>query len=50
MGTIGGFGFSAVGDRLSRKAMLLIGVIATTFFTLLIPLVQNAEQLIVLRG
>src|SRR5271167_2752449 len=49
-GTIGGFGFSAVGDRLSRKAMLVIGVIATTFFTLLIPLVQNAEQLIILRS
>ena len=29
--------------------MLLIGVIATTFFTLLISLVQNAEQLIALR-
>jgi hypothetical protein len=28
MGTIGGFGFSAVGDQLSRKAMLVIGVIA----------------------
>jgi MFS transporter, putative metabolite:H+ symporter len=50
MGTIGGFGFSAVGDRLSRKAMLLIGVIATTFLTLLIPLVQNAGQLIILRS
>jgi MFS family permease len=50
MGTIGGFGFSAIGDGLSRKAMLLIGVIATTFLTLLIPLVQNAEQLIILRS
>ena len=50
MGTAGGFGFSAVGERLSRKAMLLIGVIATTFFTLLIPLVQNAEQLIIVRS
>ncbi len=50
MGTIGGFGFSAVGDQLSRKAMLVIGVIATTFFTLLIPLVQNAEQLLILRS
>jgi MFS family permease len=50
MGTIGGFGFSAVGDHLSRKAMLLIGVIATTFLTLLVPLVQNAEQLIILRS
>ena len=50
MGTIGGFGFSAVGDQLSRKAMLVIGVIATTFFTLLIPFVQNAEQLLILRS
>ncbi|HJU14970.1 MAG TPA: MFS transporter [Stellaceae bacterium] len=50
MGAIGGFGFSAVGDRLSRKAMLLIGVTATTFLTLLIPLVQNAEELIILRS
>ncbi len=49
-GTIGGFGFSAVGERLSRKAMLVIGVIATTFLTLLIPLVQNAEQLIAIRS
>jgi MFS family permease len=49
-GTIGGFGFSAVGDRLSRKAILVIGVIATTFFTLLIPLAQNAEQLLILRA
>jgi MFS transporter, putative metabolite:H+ symporter len=50
MGMIGGLGFSAVGDRLSRKAMLLIGVIATTFLTLLIPLVHNVEQLIILRS
>ena len=50
LGTVGGFGFSAVGDQLSRKAMLLIGVIATTFLTLLIPLVQNAEQLLILRA
>ena len=28
---------------------MLIGVIATTFFTLLIPLVQTAEQLIIVR-
>jgi MFS family permease len=50
MGTIGGFGFSAVGDRLSRKAVLVIGVIGTTFLTLLIPLVQTAEQLLILRS
>jgi MFS family permease len=47
--TVSGFAFSAVGDRLSRKTIMLIGVTATTFFTLLIPLVQNAEQLIILR-
>jgi MFS family permease len=46
---ISGFGFSAVGERLSRKAILLIGVTSTTFFTLMIPLVQNAEQLIIVR-
>jgi MFS transporter, putative metabolite transport protein len=46
---LSGFGFSAVGDRLSRKAILLIGVTTTTFFTLLIPLVQTAEQLIIVR-
>jgi putative MFS transporter len=46
---IGGFAFSAISDHFSRKTVMLIGVIATTFFTLLIPLVQNAEQLIILR-
>jgi MFS family permease len=47
--TIGGFFFSALSDHLSRKAIVLIGVIATTLFTLLIPLVQTAAQLIVVR-
>jgi putative MFS transporter len=46
---LGGFVASAISDHLSRKAILQIGVISVTFFTLLIPLVQNAEQLIVLR-
>lgn len=46
---IGGFVASAISDHLPRKTILQIGVIATTFFTLLIPLVQNAEQLIILR-
>ena len=46
---LGGFLCSAVSDHWSRKTIMLIGVIATTFFTLLIPLVQNAEQLIILR-
>jgi MFS family permease len=46
---IGGFASSAVSDHWSRKTIMLIGVFATTFFTLLIPLVQTAEQLIILR-
>src|SRR6201982_1262946 len=46
---LGGFLASTVSDHWSRKTIMLIGVIATTFFTLLIPLVQNAEQLIVVR-
>jgi MFS family permease len=46
---VSGFAFSAVGDQVSRKTIMLIGVIATTFFTLLIPLVQTAEQLIIVR-
>jgi MFS family permease len=46
---VGGFASSAVSDHWSRKTVMLIGVVATTFFTLLIPLVQNAEQLIIVR-
>ena len=46
---IGGCLASAVSDHWSRKTIMLIGVIATTFFTLLIPLVQTAEQLIIVR-
>ena len=46
---VGGFLSSTVSDHWSRKTIMLIGVIATTFFTLLIPLVQNAEQLIIVR-
>jgi MFS family permease len=46
---VGGFAFTAVADKWSRKAVIQIGVIATTFFTLLIPLVQNADQLLILR-
>jgi MFS family permease len=46
---LGGFVASAVSDHWSRKSVMLIGVIATTFFTLLIPLVQSAEQLIIVR-
>jgi MFS family permease len=46
---IGGFLSSAVSDHWSRKTIMLIGVIATTFFTLMIPLVQTSEQLIIVR-
>ena len=46
---VGGFLSSAVSDHWSRKTIMLIGVIATTGFTLLIPLVQTSEQLIIVR-
>ncbi|MBV8119034.1 MAG: MFS transporter [Alphaproteobacteria bacterium] len=49
MACVGGFIASAMSDHWSRKLVLQIGVIGTTFFTLLIPLVQNAEQLIIIR-
>ncbi len=46
---VGGFTASALSDRISRKVVMQIGVIISTLFTLLIPLAQSAEQLIVLR-
>jgi MFS family permease len=46
---IGGYTASALSDRLSRKVIMQIGVVISTLFTLLIPLAQTAEQLIVLR-
>jgi MFS family permease len=49
MACVGGFIASAMSDHWSRKLVMQIGVIATTFFTLLIPLVQTAEQLIIVR-
>ncbi len=49
MACVGGFTASAMSDHWSRKLVMQIGVIATTFFTLLIPLVQTAEQLIIIR-
>ena len=45
----GGFIASAISDHWSRKTIMLIGVAAVTFSTLLIPLVQSGEQLIVVR-
>ena len=41
---VGGFAASAVSDHWSRKTVMLIGVTATTFFTLLIPLVQKCRS------
>src|SRR3984957_10134180 len=35
---VGGFASSAISDHYSRKTVMLIGVVATTFFSLLIPL------------
>jgi MFS family permease len=46
---IGGFIAAAISDHWSRRTIMLIGVAAINFFTLLIPLVQSAEQLIMVR-
>jgi MFS family permease len=46
---VGGFIASAISDHFSRKTIMLIGVAGITFFTLLITLVQTAEQLIIVR-
>jgi putative MFS transporter len=46
---VGGFIASAISDHYSRKTIMLIGVAGLTFFTLLLTLVQTAEQLIIVR-
>jgi putative MFS transporter len=46
---VGGFTAATISDHLSRRTVMLIGVAATNFFTLLIPLVQSGEQLIIVR-
>ena len=46
---VGGFLASAVSDHWSRKTVMLIGVAGTTFLTLLVPLVQTGNQLLLLR-
>jgi putative MFS transporter len=46
---VGGFTAAAISDHWSRRTIMLIGVAATNFFTLLIPLVQSGEQLIAIR-
>jgi MFS family permease len=46
---VGAFTAASISDRLSRKSVMQIGVISTTFFTLLIPLAQSGTQLLVIR-
>ena len=46
---VSGFAFSAISDHISRKMVMLIGVVATTLLTLFIPFVQTGEQLIIVR-
>jgi Major Facilitator Superfamily len=46
---LAGLTAALLSDRLSRKTIMQIGVVVSTFFTLLIPLARTAEQLIVLR-
>ncbi len=46
---VGGYIASAMSDRVSRKTVMQIGVVISTFFTLLIPLAQSGTQLLVIR-
>jgi MFS family permease len=46
---VGAFTASAISDRISRKTVMQIGVVVSTFFTLLIPLAQTGTQLIIIR-
>ncbi|MBV8120945.1 MAG: MFS transporter, partial [Alphaproteobacteria bacterium] len=46
---VGGFIASTISDHYSRKTVMLIGVAGITFFTLLITVVQSAEQLTIVR-
>ncbi len=46
---VGGFVAAAISDHWSRRTVMLLGVAAINFFTLLIPLAQSGEQLIGIR-
>ena len=46
---VGAFTAASISDRLSRKTVMQIGVISSTFLTLLIPLAQTGTQLLVIR-
>jgi putative MFS transporter len=46
---VGAYTAAAISDRVSRKTVMQIGVVVSTFFTLLIPLAQSGTQLITIR-
>ena len=46
---VGTFMASAISDRISRKTVMQIGIVVSTFFTLFIPLAQTGTQLIIIR-
>jgi MFS transporter, putative metabolite:H+ symporter len=46
---VGAFTAAAISDRISRKTVMQIGVISSTFLTLVIPLAQTGTQLLVIR-
>jgi AAHS family 4-hydroxybenzoate transporter-like MFS transporter len=46
---VGAFTAASISDRLSRKTVMQIGIISSTFLTLLIPLTQTGTQLLVIR-
>jgi MFS transporter, putative metabolite:H+ symporter len=46
---VGGFAAAAISDHWSRRTVMLLGVVGINFFTLLIPLAQSGEHLIVIR-
>ena len=48
-GCVGGFTAAAISDYRSRRTVMILGVAAINFFTLMILLAQNGEQLIAIR-
>src|ERR1700751_2692829 len=46
---LGAFTAASISDRLSRKTVMQIGIISSTFLTLLIPLTQTGTQLLIIR-
>jgi len=46
---LGGFTAATISDKISRKAVMQVGVVLSTFFTLMIPLAQDGTQLLIIR-